>query len=126
MRLTLLTALVYTFKHVLTQEVAYQSLVRRVRQQSHAHIAQVLEEQFPEVAEVQPELLAYHYTRRSEVHKPSHIGNALASALLSARPTMKRSVTSQKGWSCSRASRRRLSTPSKNSPCNLPLARRSG
>jgi class 3 adenylate cyclase len=29
----------YTFKHVLTQEVAYQSLVRHARQQSHARIA---------------------------------------------------------------------------------------
>ena len=40
-------ALVYVFKHALTQEVAYQSLVRRVRQQYHAHIAQVLEEAVP-------------------------------------------------------------------------------
>src|SRR5262245_9208772 len=56
------TAPVYTFKHVLTQEVAYQSLVQRVRQQYHAHIAQVLEERFPEVAEAQPERLAYHAT----------------------------------------------------------------
>jgi adenylate cyclase len=53
---------VYTFKHVLTQEVAYHALVRRERQRYHAHIAQVLEAQFPEVAEAQPELLAYHYT----------------------------------------------------------------
>src|SRR2546430_11723259 len=52
----------YTFKHVLTQEVAYQSLVRRARQQYHTRIAQALEARFPEVAEVQPELLAYHYT----------------------------------------------------------------
>src|SRR4029434_2870366 len=57
-----LTAPVYTFKHVLTQEVAYHSLVRRAQQQYHARIAQVLEAQFPEVAESQPELLAYHYT----------------------------------------------------------------
>src|SRR5215831_8790731 len=57
-----LTAPVYTFKHILTQEVTYQSLVRRERQRYHAHIAQVLEAQFPEVAELQPELLAYHYT----------------------------------------------------------------
>src|SRR5499427_7568291 len=49
------TAPVYTFKHSLTQEMAYQSLVRRERQRYHAHIAQVLEVQFPEVAESQPE-----------------------------------------------------------------------
>jgi DNA-binding winged helix-turn-helix (wHTH) protein/class 3 adenylate cyclase/tetratricopeptide (TPR) repeat protein len=52
---------VYTFKHVLTQEVASQSLVRRARQQYHERIAQVLEERFPEVVEMQPELLAQHY-----------------------------------------------------------------
>jgi predicted ATPase len=57
-----LSAPVYTFKHILTQEVAYHSLVRRARQQYHTRIAQVLEAQFPEIAEMQPELLAYHYT----------------------------------------------------------------
>jgi DNA-binding winged helix-turn-helix (wHTH) protein/class 3 adenylate cyclase/predicted ATPase len=56
------TTLVYTFKHTLTQEVAYQSLLQRTRQQYHARIAQVLAERFPEVAETQPELLAQHYT----------------------------------------------------------------
>jgi predicted ATPase len=58
-----LTTPVYTFKHVLTQEVAYHSLVRRARQRYHTRIAQVLEAQFPEIAEAQPELLAHHYTQ---------------------------------------------------------------
>ena len=53
----------YTFKHVLTQEVTYQSLLRRTCQQYHARIAQVLEAQFPTVARTQPELLAQHYTK---------------------------------------------------------------
>jgi predicted ATPase len=52
----------YVFKHVLIQEAAYQSLPRSTRQQHHQHIAQVLEERFPEVCETQPELLAHHYT----------------------------------------------------------------
>jgi predicted ATPase len=52
----------YLFKHALIQEAAYQSLLRSRRQQYHSHIAQVLEEQFPEIAEAQPELLAHHYT----------------------------------------------------------------
>src|SRR5262249_6617022 len=56
------TALAYAFKHVLTQEVAYQSLVQRARQQYHAHLAQVLAAQFPEVAQTQPAVLARHYT----------------------------------------------------------------
>jgi predicted ATPase len=52
----------YLFKHALIQEVAYQSLLKSTRQHYHQHIAQVLETQFPDTAETQPELLAYHYT----------------------------------------------------------------
>jgi predicted ATPase len=52
----------YTFKHALIQDAAYESLLRSTRQGYHRRIAEVLEEQFPETAENQPELLAYHYT----------------------------------------------------------------
>jgi len=52
----------YHFKHALIQEAAYQSLLRPTRRQYHQDIAQVLEAQFPETCEAQPELLAYHYT----------------------------------------------------------------
>jgi len=52
---------VYTFKHALVQEAAYASLLRERRRQLHAHIAQALEGEFPEVAETQPELVAHHY-----------------------------------------------------------------
>ena len=41
----------YAFKHVLTQEAAYQSLLKRTRQQVHQQIAQVLEVQFPATAD---------------------------------------------------------------------------
>jgi predicted ATPase len=53
---------VHTFKHALTQNVAYQSLLTSTRQQVHRQIAQALETLFPETAETQPELLAHHYT----------------------------------------------------------------
>jgi predicted ATPase/class 3 adenylate cyclase len=52
----------YVFKHALIQEAAYQSLLKSTRQQYHQRIAQVLEAQFPETVETQPELLAQHYT----------------------------------------------------------------
>ena len=52
----------YLFKHALIQDTAYQSLLKSKRQQYHQQIAQVLEEQFPETEETQPELLAHHYT----------------------------------------------------------------
>jgi class 3 adenylate cyclase/predicted ATPase len=53
---------VYTFKHALTQNVAYQSLLTRTRQQVHQKVAQALEEHFADSAETQPELLAHHFT----------------------------------------------------------------
>jgi class 3 adenylate cyclase/predicted ATPase len=55
----------YFFKHVLIQETAYASMLRSKRQQYHGQIAQVLQERFPENAEMQPELLAHHYTEAS-------------------------------------------------------------
>ena len=53
---------IYLFKHALIQEAAYQSLLRRTRQQYHQRIAQVFAEQFPDTVATQPELLAHHYT----------------------------------------------------------------
>jgi predicted ATPase len=52
----------YLFKHALIQDAAYQSLLKSTRQHYHQRIAQVLEAQFPETAETQPELLAHHCT----------------------------------------------------------------
>jgi class 3 adenylate cyclase/tetratricopeptide (TPR) repeat protein len=52
----------YTFKHALLQDAAYQTLLRKRRQQCHQTIAEVLERQFPERAGAEPELLAHHFT----------------------------------------------------------------
>ena len=52
----------YVFKHALIQDAAYQSLLRSTRQQYHQRIAQVLEAQFRDTVETQPELVAHHYT----------------------------------------------------------------
>jgi len=52
----------YTFKHALVQDAAYQSLLRSKRQQIHARIAAVLENEFSHTVETEPEILARHYT----------------------------------------------------------------
>lgn len=52
---------VYTFKHALVQDAAYQSLLRRTRQTYHQQVAEVFERRFPETAASQPELVAHHY-----------------------------------------------------------------
>ncbi|MBD9509127.1 AAA family ATPase [Ensifer sp. ENS10] len=88
----------YVFKHALVQDAAYQSLLKRRRHQIHAIIASTLEAQFPEVAEIEPETLAHHYTaagladqggaywlkagqqalkRSANVEAMAHLGNGL-------------------------------------------------
>jgi tetratricopeptide (TPR) repeat protein len=52
----------YVFKHALSQQVAYGSALNERRKVLHERIARVLEAQFPETVETQPELLAHHYT----------------------------------------------------------------
>jgi class 3 adenylate cyclase/predicted ATPase len=52
----------YMFKHALIQDAAYGSLLKRTRQQYHQQIAQMLEAEFPETVETEPELVAHHYT----------------------------------------------------------------
>jgi class 3 adenylate cyclase/predicted ATPase len=52
----------YIFKHALIQDAAYASLLKSTRQQVHRQIAHLLEKQFPDTVETQPELLAHHYT----------------------------------------------------------------
>ncbi|MGA6932578.1 MAG: adenylate/guanylate cyclase domain-containing protein, partial [Pseudolabrys sp.] len=51
----------FAFKHVLLRDAIYDSLLRSKRQQIHADIAAILEHDFPELAENQPEVLAFHY-----------------------------------------------------------------
>jgi class 3 adenylate cyclase/predicted ATPase len=51
----------YTFKHALVQDAAYSTLLRSRRQQLHARIASILESQFPDVVETQPELIGRHF-----------------------------------------------------------------
>ena len=51
----------YLFKHALVQDAAYGTLLRERRRTLHARIAEALENQFGDIAENQPELLARHY-----------------------------------------------------------------
>ena len=51
----------YIFKHALIQDAAYQSLLKRTRQQYHQQVAELLEERFPETVAAHPELVAHHY-----------------------------------------------------------------
>ena len=59
----------YLFKHALVQDAAYGTLLREPRRTLHARIAEVLESQFADVADNQPELLARHCTEAGLIEK---------------------------------------------------------
>ncbi|WP_426616075.1 AAA family ATPase [Bradyrhizobium sp. McL0616] len=53
---------IYSFKHALVRDAAYQSLLKRRRRQLHAQIARVLEDGFRDIIVNDPEILAHHFT----------------------------------------------------------------
>jgi predicted ATPase/class 3 adenylate cyclase len=59
----------YLFKHALVQDAAYSTLLREGRRALHARIADILERQFAEIAERQPELLARHCAEAGLIEK---------------------------------------------------------
>ncbi len=59
----------YIFKHALTQEVAYESLLKKRRQEIHERVAQTIEEIYPERLEEHYEILAHHYGRSQNIQK---------------------------------------------------------
>jgi class 3 adenylate cyclase/tetratricopeptide (TPR) repeat protein len=59
----------YIFKNALTQEVAYESLLKQRRQEIHGRIARAVEELYANRLEPHYELLAHHYEKSGEAEK---------------------------------------------------------
>ena len=59
----------YAFKHALVQDAAYDMLLRGRRQELHARVAAALEQDFADLVERQPELLAHHLTGAGDTER---------------------------------------------------------
>jgi class 3 adenylate cyclase len=66
---SLFPELEYVFKHALTQEVAYNSLLQKRRTEIHEKIGQAIEELYAERLEEFYEMLAYHYSKGENSEK---------------------------------------------------------
>ena len=53
---------IYTFKHALVQDAAYDTLLKSRRRELHAKIARVIEARFSSIKATEPEVLAHHLT----------------------------------------------------------------
>jgi tetratricopeptide (TPR) repeat protein len=62
----------YIFKHAITQEVAYNSLLLNRRKEIHEKIGQAIEQLYHERMEEFYEMLAHHYGRSDNLEKASH------------------------------------------------------
>ena len=88
----------YLFKHALVRDAAYGTLLREPRRALHARIAEILESQFAEIADNQPELLARHCTEAELIEKAAGLwGKAgqrslARSALLEGAEQLKRAL----------------------------------
>jgi class 3 adenylate cyclase/tetratricopeptide (TPR) repeat protein len=54
---------IYSFKHALVQEAAYENMLKSRRQVLHLRIAETLRDRFQTTSEAQPEVVAHHFTQ---------------------------------------------------------------
>ncbi len=59
----------FIFKHALIQDSAYDSLLKKRRQQIHSQIGNAIEKDLSEIVNQQPELLANHFTEAGDAKK---------------------------------------------------------
>jgi predicted ATPase len=89
----------YLFKHALLRDAAYGTLLRDPRRGLHARIAGAIENQFAEIARIQPEVLARHCTEAGMLDKAARLWGQAGqqsldrSALLEAVELLSRAVT---------------------------------
>ena len=69
LQVRLLPEAIYRFRHNLTQEVAYDSILAHQRRTIHGQIGKALEELYPERLEERLDLLAHHFSHAEEWQK---------------------------------------------------------
>ena len=69
---SLFPELEYIFKHALTRDVAYNSLLQKRRREIHEQIGKAIEELYPNRLEELYEMLAYHYSKSTNLEKAYH------------------------------------------------------
>jgi len=72
----------YLFKHALVRDAAYDSMLKRTRQQVHHRIAQALVEYFPETVKERPEVVASHYASAEQMREAVRYAHQAAMASL--------------------------------------------
>ncbi|MFL5350095.1 MAG: TOMM system kinase/cyclase fusion protein [Hyalangium sp.] len=72
----------YVFKHALIRDTAYEAMLKPMRRQVHARIAEALELRFPEVVKQRPDLLARHHAAADQKREALAYAHKAAQAAL--------------------------------------------
>jgi class 3 adenylate cyclase/tetratricopeptide (TPR) repeat protein len=64
---------VYSFKHALVRDVAYQSLLKRERRELHGRVFDQIENHLPEIAKREPDYLAHHLSEAGRSLRAVHM-----------------------------------------------------
>jgi class 3 adenylate cyclase/tetratricopeptide (TPR) repeat protein len=81
--------IIYVFRHALTQEAVYGSLLERHRRSSHGAVGRVLEKLYDSRTDEVAEMLAHHFSRSDETEK------AVDYAILAAEKSQRRWANSE-------------------------------
>ena len=115
----------YTFKHALTQQVAYETLLQERRRALHARIVEALEALAGDRVAEQVERLAHHALRGRCGTRPWRTAGRRGRRPWRGRPTARPWGTSSRRSAPSRICRRRATRASRPSISGSPCARRS-
>lgn len=90
----------YRFKHALTQEVAYESLLQHQRKTLHGQVGEAIEALDPDRLDEQLDILAYHFSRAENWQKAVRYGREAAqnAESLSQYPEALTTLEKVKGW----------------------------
>ena len=115
----------YIFKHALTQEVAYNSVLIERRKQLHERAGQALESMFADQLDDHLNELAHHYSRSDNARQGGRVSAAAPASRRCNAPCMAtRSLISLLLSICWESFRKALSSFSESCSCNYYLTER--
>jgi class 3 adenylate cyclase len=62
----------YQFKHALIRDAAYEALLKTRRKELHLVVARTIDEQFPVLKDLHPEILAHHWSEADQIEPAIH------------------------------------------------------
>jgi predicted ATPase len=101
----------YLFNHALVQDAAYSTMLRDTRRTLHARVAESIEQQFPDIAERQPELVARHLSEAGLIEKATALWAKAGRRALARSAPERSSGTTVAGTEPTRNSARHGGTP---------------